>query len=630
MRARHYRSFFLVALILVQAGTAAAQAPSTLPGQTAPVTPGQVPGQVAPPGTAEKKEEPKQPDRTATPALTGGEDQQFFELKFGANRAQVSPDVRDEQGRPVRSFLSPGINLTTDFSYFQDHAFGTKRLQVLSIFRNNNDPRVDPESNSLQRGYVRVTTPNWDWNFGDGLVSYSRLTYNQNIKGLNVSRKFGHGFRLVANAGVFTDRWGSVWKDALQGKPFTRAVAGLRAEQRIGQEKFIGFNLSHGRDMETSVRQDLRQFGLTPLDNQIASVDTRLVFHRVLTVEGELAYSQTNFDTRIYRDKRKDYGGRLDTSMRSGRFFLRTSYVRLMPQFLALNARQLSDLQDGMVRAGVDLSDSVTVEGTYRRTNNNLRGQRPDGTTVFRIPEVRVSLRNIAGLGKTIFDVGYRERQQAGPLRLADPLKNHKESRRTPIPFVEVALPLGGTLISVGFEHRINDNNLFSSAIARSLMLPSENTNANRWSGSLRSNFGLGRWTFAPMFRYEVEREEFFKVFGFNTNRSMLAAAYVDAPKYFAFEASYRAVGASLFAECVEVAGTPCNPTLQAVPGTSILLPSGFRRPAFHAALTFKLFNNEDRFIVLGYDHNTNFFALPGRNFNERVISVTLVYRVKR
>ena len=150
------------------------------------------------------------------------------------------------------------------------------------------------------------------------------------------------------------------------------------------------------------------------------------------------------------------------------------------------------------------------------------------------------------------------------------------------------------------------------------------------WSGSLRSNFGLGRWTFAPMFRYEMEREEFFRVFGFNSNRSMLASGYIDAPKYLAFEATYRALGASLFAECVEVAGTPCNPMMPVVPGTTILLPSGFRRPAFHGAITFKLFNNEDRFIVVAYDRNTNFFALPGRDFNERVVSLTFVYRVRR
>jgi hypothetical protein len=621
MREHHRFSWLLLGLIVTFALAAAGQAPSRLPGQTAPATPGQTPEPAAqqPATPLDKKEEPKQPSAPSTPAVTG-ENQQFIEIKVGADYTKIDPDVRDEQGRPARSFLTPGKNVTADVSYFQDHAFGSKRIQALAIYRNNNDPRVDPESNSLQRGYVRVSSPNWEWNVGDALIGYSRLTYNQNIKGLSVNRKFAGGFRLMANAGVFTDRWGSVWKDGLQGKPFTRAVAGLRAEQRIGQDKTIGFNISHGRDMQSSIRPDLQQFGLIPLNNQIASIDARLTFHRVFTVEGEWAYSQTNFDTRIYADKRKDYGGRLDTNLRVGRFFLRTNYVRLMPSFLSLNARQLADLQDETLRAGVDLSDSVTLEGSYRRTNNNLREQRPEGATVFRMPEVRMTFRNLAGLGKAIFEVGYRERQQDGPFRAADPLKGRKEDRRTPIPFAEVAIPLGNSLISVGFEHRMNQNNL----------VPSENTTANRWSGSLRSNFGLGRWTFAPMFRYEMEREEFFRVFGFNSNRSVLAAGYIDAPKYLAFEATYRALGASLFAECVEASGTPCNPMMPVVPGTTILLPSGFRRPAFHGAITFKLFNNEDRFIVVAIDRNTNFFALPGRDFNERVISLTFVYRVRR
>jgi len=621
MQRRHRFSGLLLAWMVVFAVAAAGQAPSSLPGQTAPATPGQTPGPAAqqPATPPDKKEEPKQPSAPITPAVSG-ENQQFFEVKVGANLTKLDPDVRDEQGRPLRSFLTPGKNVTADFSYFQDHAFGSTRVQALAIYRNNNDPRVDPESNSLQRGYIRVSSPNWEWNVGDALIGYSRLTYSQNTKGLSVTHKFGGGFRLMANAGVFTDRWGSIWKEALLGKPFTRAVAGLRAEQRIGQDKTIGFNISHGRDMESSIRPDLQQFGLIPLNNQTASIDARLTFRRVFTIEGELAYSQTNFDTRIYTDKRKDYAGRLDTTLRAGRFFLRTNYVRLMPSFLSLNARQLADLQDGAVRAGVDLSDSVTLEGSYRRTNNNLRGQRPEGTTVFRLPEVRMTFRNLAGLGRTVFEVGYRERQQAGPFRTADPLQGRKEDRRTPIPFAEVVIPLGNSLISVGFEHRMNQNNL----------IPSENTTANRWSGSLRSNFGLGRWTFAPMFRYEMEREEFFRVFGFNSNRSMLAAGYIDAPKYLAFEATYRVMGATLFAECVEAAGTPCNPMMPVVPLTTILLPSGFRRPAFHGAITFKLFNNEDRFIVAAIDRNSNFFALRGRNFDERVISLTFVYRVRR
>lgn len=595
-------------MLLWFAAAAWAQAPTQLPGQTNPAAPGQPP--------AEKKDQQGAAPKPSTPAA---ESQQFYEVKVGANRTWI--EQPSTAGQPALSFLTPGDNVTADLTILEDQTFGTRRFQFLSILRSNNDPRVDPEQNSLQRGYIKLTTPNWDWSLGDTLVSYSRLTYNQNIKGLSITRKFGNRFRLAGNGGVFTDRWGSIWKDGLLGKPYTRMVAGGRAEFQVSKDKVIGLNFSHGRDMESSIRPDLRQFGLTPLDNNIGSVDARLTFKRVLSVDGELAYSSTNFDTRIYRDFRKDYGGRVDTSLRSGRFSLRTSYVRLMPSFLAVNARQLADLQDAMVRAGVDLSDHLTIEGTYRHTNNNLRGNRPEGTTTFQMPEGRLSLRRLPGFGKTVIDLGYRVRLQDGPTRLADPLKGQLENRRVPTPFAEVQIPLGNTLVSVGWERRYNRNTL----------LPSENTTANHWSGSLRSNFGLGRWSFAPMARYEMETEEFFRVFGFNTNRSVLASAFVDAPKWLSFEASYRVIGASLFAECVEVqGGAPCVATLPSVPGTTILLPSGFRRPSFHAAIILKIKNSEDRFITFSYDRNTNFFALPGRDFKERVVAVTLVFRLRR
>jgi len=584
------------------------QTPTQLPGQTGPAVPGQ---QVPAMKPADKPASP-------TPPSSGGEGQQFYEFKIGANNTAITPNPKDTAGPPL-SFLTPGNNITGDFTLYQDHTFGTNRLQILSILRSNDDPRIDPEHNSLQRGYIKLSTPNSEWLLGDALVGYSRLTYNQNIKGLSISRKFGGHFRLLANAGAFTDRWGSIWKDDLMGQPYTRAVAGGRAEFIIAKDKIIGLNFSHGRDIESSIRPDLRQFGLVPLKNQVGSVDGRFTFYRLLTVEGELAYSTTNFDQRIYTDNRKDYGGRLDTSLRSGRFFLRSSYVRLMPTFMALNARQLTDLQDTMVRAGLDLTNNITVEGTYRRTNNNLRNQRPEGTTVFQVPEVRMTLRQF-GLGKTIVDVGYRERMQQGPIRQSDPMKGVAESRSVPTPFVEVALPLGNTLISVGWERRLNRNDV----------LLSERTTSNNWSGSLRSNLDLGGWTFSPMFRYEMETEEFFRVYGFNTNRSMLASGYIDAPKYFTFEATYRMVGASLFAECTQVAGgPPCNPMLPSVPGTTILLPTGYRRPAFHAAITYKVRNNEDRFFVLSFDRNTNVFALPGRDFRERIVALTAVCRFR-
>ena len=174
---------------------------------------------------AAKTGQPGRPGAAAGTLPTGGENQLFVEIGVGTNYTTVTPDLRDPAtGLPLRSFLTPGSNTVANLTYFQDHNWGSdKRVQVLGIFRNTNDPRVDPEQNSFQRGYIRFTTPGWEWNFGDYLVNYSRFTYNQNIKGIHVIRKFSDRFKVLANGGVFTDRWGSIFKDGLLGKQIGRA-----------------------------------------------------------------------------------------------------------------------------------------------------------------------------------------------------------------------------------------------------------------------------------------------------------------------------------------------------------------------------------------------------------------------
>ena len=578
------------------AGAPDAQSPASQAGQTSPAGRG---GGVA--GTLP----------------TGGENQLFMELQVGTNYTTVTPDLRGPDGRPVRSFLTPGSNTVANLTYFQDHNWGSdRRVAVLGIFRNTNDVRVDPEQNSFQRGYIRLTTPGWELNFGDYLVNYSRFTYNQNIKGIHVVRKFSEGFKVLANGGVFTDRWGSIFKDSLLGKPFTRVVAGLRAEERFSKDKVVGWNFSHGRDQVESIRENLRS-GFLGTENQIVSVDTRLSFGRLLSLDGELAYSRTNPDTVNLKDARKDWGGRLDTSLRKGRFYVRTSYTRLMPSFLSLNARQLADLQDGSVKAGAELGPHVTVEGTYRHTNNDLRGDRTEGSTIFRVPEGRVSLRQLPHLGRSIWDVGYRERRQAGPFRATI---NDREDRLTRIPFVEMQLPFGATLISGTFEHRQNLDR----------RQPSQNTATNSYSVSLRSTVDVGGWQIMPSLRYQMEREVFFRVLGANDNRSMQGLLSVEAPKYFVLELMYRQVGATLFSECLTSKTETCSQFAGIPENLTVLLPGGFGRPSYRGALTYKIHNNENTTVIFSVERNNNFFALADRNFRERIIAVTVLYRFKR
>ncbi len=609
---RFFAGFALLSLLL--GAGAGAQTPANVPGKTAPTTPE--------PQTPEAGKKPAANQGVPAGISGGKEDQLFLEVRVGTNDTKITPDLRDAQGRPQRSFLTPGSNTVADFTYFQDHSFaGSNRVQVLSIFRNSNDPRVDPEANSYQRGYIRLTTPNWEWNFGDYLVPYSRLTYRQNIKGAHVVRKFDHGFRVMANGGVFTDRWGSIFKDYLVGKPFTRIVAGLRAEENLSRDKVIAFNFAHGRDLPDSIRPDLlATSGFLPVDNQIVSLDSRMNLFRVLSLDGEVAYSWTDPNTLrpvAERAKRKDYAVRFDTSYRQGPVFLRTSFTRLMPDFLSINARQLADLQDTGFRGGLDFNRHITLEAAFRHTTNNLRDNRPEGSTVFKVPEVRLSFREIPGLGRTILDVGYRERLQDGPFLQS---LGGRENRETRIPFVEYSIPISSTIVSGSYEHRGNvDHNA-----------PGQNSSTNRVAISVRSMLGLGGWEFSPLFRYEIERELFLRVQGANNNRTIQAMAILEAPRYFVFEGMYRQIGATLFSECLTTPSEFCQQFVRVPPGAVVLLPSGFGRPAYRAAITYKIANSDDRFIVFSFDRNDNYFALPGRNFRERVIAVTFVFRWKR
>jgi hypothetical protein len=62
----------------------------------------------------------------------------------------------------------------------------------------------------------------------------------------------------------------------------------------------------------------------------------------------------------------------------------------------------------------------------------------------------------------------------------------------------------------------------------------------------------------------------------------------------------------------------------------NVLLPSGFARPQYHAALTYKFKNNDNREIIFAFDRNSNFFAVQGQAFDERVFSVTILWRYKK
>ena len=538
-----------------------------------------------------------------------------FELKFGYNYTQTNPQLGVD-GQPPSSFLTPGNNVVTDLTIFQDHSFGSGRVQFLGIFRNANDPRIDPEQNSFQRGYVRFYDSKTEINLGDYLINYSRFTYNQNIKGASVVHKFSDNLKISANAGVFTDRWGSIFKDDLVGQPFTRVVAGFRAEEKLAPNKFIALNFSEGHDLVGSIRPDL-QNGLIGVNNQILSIDSKMDFGRKFSFDGELAYSLTNPNIEQLHVEVGDWAARLDTRFREGPFFMRTNYTRMEPNFLSVNARQLADLQDAGINLGTDIGSHATLEGSFRYTENDLRRDRPEGATIFKVPEVKMSFRQIPHFGRAIFDAGYRERRQTGPFLTTLNADTDKVVR---IPYADVSVPFSTTLLTVGYEHRFNHDGHDAT----------QSTDTNRVSFSIRSIFDLRGWQFSPLFKYEIEREYFVAAAGANDNRNIQGIMYVEAPKYFLAELIYRQIGAALFTQCATTSTSQCG-TFTALPvGANVLLPSGFGRPQYRAALTYKFKNNDNRELVFSVDRNNNYFALPDRNFDERIFAVTMLWRYKK
>lgn len=609
-------------------------------GMTAQATPASQPAQAAP-ASGEPAQGVQASGGTITAApgqaplgtpLGGGlsstGNMEFFEFRAFSNLTRVTGEARD------RSFLTPGNNSDFDFNYLQDFTRGTNHYEAVAVGRYTDDPRVDPEHTSLQRAYFRVSNPHYELNFGDYLVSYSRFTYNQNLKGVHIMRRWGRGFRLQANGGTFTDRFGSLFKDNIFGKPYTRVVSGLRAEEKFSDDKMIAFNWSYGNDIVRSVPIDPLTGTQTfvPVHNNVFSIDNRFTFFKHWTLQAEAAYSDTKNDTRTAficsdvnnpascarNDNRKDYAIRADNTVRLGSWNIGEFYTRIMPSFYGVNARQISDLQDVMLRVSDQLGEHLSVQANYRRTNDDIRGTNQIPQSVFQLPEARVSFRNLPHLGNTLMDIGYRERHQE-----QDAFGSSLgASRITRAPFVEVGIPISTSVLTVNFEHRANIDHRD----------PTQQTAANDVSFSFRSIFNLRRWMVTSLARYGLNREIFDRVLTGNNNRNLQGSLVLEAPRYIVLEASYRDVGATLFQDIPQVDPTTFQPIVgsNGVPLYSVAGPSGFRRPSLHAAVTYKFGNNENHTISFSYDRNQNWFALPGQNFFERVMQVTLLWRIRR
>lgn len=671
----------------------------------------------------------------------GQQDQQLGEVRLMTRYSDINSG--SQQGL-LRSFHTQGENDLAEFNYFLDKSLlsTAHRFQFLTMYRGTDDSSIDPERNSIQKGYLRIYGPRDEFIFGDALVNYSRLTFNQNIKGFAGSWKIGKKWKMSTTAGVFIDRWGSLFKDQPPldsikctgptppefgfvtdgqcGRPFAAVVSGARLEYAFARDSAIGFNFSSSDDQVDTRRRPLPSPGKTfalqpfaaplPATNKVGSIDFKYQI-KGLRMDGEYAYSATNFDRRATPcggdqklaqndptinptpcDSRVptagegvqgDWGARFEASYRYHKFNFRTSYVRYQPNFASLNARQISDLQDFLARVSYDALPWLTVDGTVRRNNNDLKQQLPFQTTIWG-PEGRLIFHDLSFYRRASLEVGYRHRliEGIGPLpppTAADPTNPLSGlapgcvtisgrsgmgciDRYLRQPYVELTLPIHTTFLTLGYERRQSVD----------LLKVGQSNNTDRIYGGFRGIYDFGGWHVSPNIRYELERQNHrndldtfllpttaatyvnpFQLLylDHDTNRLGTATIYVEAPRWFIVEAGFRDTSATITVPaslpCGTAATSPCvagQAQNQVVNGAS-----GYSRPSFRLALTYKIANDENKVLIFSFERNNNFYFspptssdaigyAPGQsrtvppifnplNFDERIAGVTFVYK---
>ena len=409
-------------LLMLLAAIAAGQTDSSTsnsaqnPPQTQPQNPMQEP---AKPTEAEQNK-PKLTQFNVEGAQASNEDQTLGEIKLMTRYTELNGDVS-------RSFRVQGNNNLGEFNLFLDRKFtGIHRIQFLGMYRATDDKSIDPERESLQKASLRIFSPRDEYILGDSLVNYSLLTFNQNIKGLNINHLIGDKWKFGVVGGIFIDRWGSLYKD-LVGRPYVATVFGSRLERKLfNPESRIGLNFSSSRDQLGSLPTAANGTSPQPASNIVGSMDARLATKSGFRFAGEFAYSSTDFDTRFVstgcvapcdtrtpqptlNGKQGDYALRLEGSQRWHKLSLRSTYLRYQPNFASVNARQIADLQDFVFRATYELVDWLTLDGTVRRSNNDLRQQLPTERKLWG-PEIRFVFHDLGFYRRAVIETGYRQR----------------------------------------------------------------------------------------------------------------------------------------------------------------------------------------------------------------------------
>ena len=614
-------ALFATQFSLAQSNSSSDQAQQ--PSAQNPNQPAQSPLQDQPTGIA--AEQKAQQDQQKTGQLsqfeapsTTQQDQALGEIRLMSRYTEVGGDR-------TRSFRDTGMNNLAEFKYFMDRRFlVTHRVQTLTMFRATDDYSIDPEKDSIQKGFVRIYSPRDEYIFGDALVNYSRLTFNQNIKGGSASWMIGQHWKLSMIGGIFIDRWGSLYKD-LEGRPFMAAVGGARMAYAFSRDFVVGANFSQSNDVLSSLPFAAAGSTPWPAANTIGSLDFKLQ-KRSFRLDGEFAYSATNFDHRddsnlcsttdvngntitVPCDSRQplanagtqgDWGARIEASYRVHKFSLRGSFVRFQPNFASMNARQISDLNDILVRPGYDVTDWLTVDGTMRYSSDDLKNQLPYRRSLWG-PEARLLLHDLPFYRRAVLELGYRDRIVYSGNYSQFVALDQRVDRYVRGPYAEVTVPVSTTFLTVGWERRNAIDQIHAS----------QSSNTNRFYAGLRGVYDLGGWHINPSVRWELERQGWrpdlesmppSSRFDLDSNRLNTINLLIEPPKWFIIEGGFRDASATIYG------------------------PSGYSRPAYRAQITYKIKNDENILLVFSFERNNNYYY-TSNNFDERVSGVSFIYK---
>ncbi len=118
-----------------------------------------------------------------------------------------------------------------------------------------------------------------------------------------------------------------------------------------------------------------------------------------------------------------------------------------------------------------------------------------------------------------------------------------------------------------------------------------------------------------------------------DSNRLGSATVFIQAPRWFILEGAFRASSSTLNA-LTEVRDTvTCNSVTQVPPCLPVAPypqgPTGFSRPSYRGALSYKIRNDENMVFTFSFERNNNFY-FTSPNYDERIWAGSLLYRFGR